>query len=348
MNEAPPSPTVDSQVARLFEWRRGFNAVHLLDLGLRLGLFEALAAAPGSSPEALAGTLALHTPYVRTWLWTAHGLGLVDADGEEAFQLAPYMDQILGSRSHPRYLGGYVQLGTEVAAEDFRRGREAFRTGEVMPFQGRGEAFARLIADATWGLQIATARKILPGLPDMKAALEAGASVLEVGCGTANFLLQLATAFPAARPVGVDIDEDSLAVARARVAEAGMTERVRLLHGDLGVVVPVASMDAVVMIEVLHEISPALRPHVVRAAGATLKPGGWLVIVDETYPATLAQTRDPAYRFPLQTGIEELLWGNVLPTQAEQEQLLRDAGFPDPPGRSLIGEGFTVLTARRP
>jgi len=348
MNEQSSPITVDSQVARIFEWRRGFNTIHLIDLGLRLCLFEALAATPCSSAEALAERLSLHAPYVRTWLWTAHGLGLVDAEGEEAFRLAPYMDQILASRSHPRYLGGYVQLGTEVAAEDFRRGREAFRTGAMTPFQGRGEDFARLIADSTWGLQIATARKILPGLPDMKAALEAGASVLEVGCGTANFLLQVAKAFPASRPVGVDIDEDSLAVARARVAEAGMIERVRLLHGDLGAVVPAASMDAVVMIEVLHEISPALRPHVVRAAGAALKPGGWLVIVDETYPATLAQTRDPAYRFPLQTGIEELLWGNVLPTQAEQEQLLRDAGFPEPPGRSLIGEGFTVLTARRP
>jgi hypothetical protein len=101
------------------------------------------------------------------------------------------------------------------------------------------------------------------------------------------------------------------------------------------------------MIEVLHEITPAIRPLVVNAAAATLKPGGWLLIVDETYPSTLAQTREPEFRFPLQTGIEELTWGNVIPDRAEQESLLRGAGFTGEIQRSLIGEGFTVLAAQR-
>ena len=73
----------------------------------------------------------------------------------------------------------------------------------------------------------------------------------------------------------------------------------------------------------------------------------WLLIVDETYPSTLAQTREPEFRFPLQTGIEELTWGNVIPDRAEQESLLRGAGFTGEIQRSLIGEGFTVLAAQR-
>lgn len=346
MNDA--SVTADTQVARLFEWRRGFNTIHLIDLGIRLGLFRALADTPGTSAEELAGRLGLHAPYVRTWLWTAHGLSILDADAEDRFRLAPFMDQILAIPTHPRYLGGYVQLGTEVAAGDFARCVDAFRTGATDPFQGRGEGFARLVAESTWGLQVATARKILPGLPDLKERFDAGGTVLEVGCGTANFLVQLAKAFPGARALGVDIDEDSLAVARHRVAEAGLADRITLHAGDIGEAVPAGSVDAVVMIEVLHEIAPSIRPAVVKAAAATLRPGGWMVIVDETYPATLAETRLPEFRFPLQTGIEELTWGNVLPTRAEQESLLRAAGFADPPARSLIGEGFTVLSVRRP
>ena len=50
----------------------------------------------------------------------------------------------------------------------------------------------------------------------------------------------------------------------------------------------------------------------------------------------------------LQTGFEELTWGNVLPTRSEQEALLRQAGFPGEIQRSLVGEGFTVLTAAKP
>jgi SAM-dependent methyltransferase len=107
------------------------------------------------------------------------------------------------------------------------------------------------------------------------------------------------------------------------------------------------SVDAVVMIEVLHEIAREIRPAVVRQCARALKPGGWLVVVDETYPSTLAQTREADYQFALQTGIEELTWGNVIPTREEQESLLRDAGFVPPFKRSIVGEGFTVLIAQR-
>ena len=348
MNDPTPAITADAQVARIFEWRRGFNTIHLIDLGIKLGLFAALAERPGSTAESLAQSLSLHGPYVRTWLWTAHGLGIVDADGDERFRLAPYMDQILANATHPRYLGGYVQLGTEVAAEDFSRCIEAFRTGHVAPFQGRGERFARLIAESTWGLQVATAKKILPGLAGLKDRLEAGGTLLEVGCGTGNFLVQAAKSFPGARIVGVDIDADSLAVARRRIAEAGVEARVSVVEGDVGAAVPAGSADVAVMIEVLHEIGPSIRGQVVKSAAACLAPGGWMAIVDETYPSTLAESRLPDFRFPLQTGIEELTWGNVLPTRAEQESLLRDAGFEASPDRALIGEGFTVLTVRKP
>ena len=101
------------------------------------------------------------------------------------------------------------------------------------------------------------------------------------------------------------------------------------------------------MIEVLHEIAPALRPGVIRESAAALRPGGWLVIVDETYPTTLEEMRRPEFKFPLMTGFEELLWGNVIPTREEQEKLLRDAGLTGVIDRSLIGEGFTVLCTQK-
>jgi SAM-dependent methyltransferase len=347
MTDPTPTITADEQVARIFEWRRGFNNIHLIDTGIELGLFRALAEAPALTAEALAERLGLQQHHVRTWCWTAHGQALLDADDTGRFRLAPHMDAILANPGHPRYLGGYAQLGTRVAAEDFRRSVEAFRTGAVKPFQGRGEAFAHLIAQSTWGLQVVTAKKILPGIDGLAARLGAGGTVLEVGCGTGNFLVQVAKAFPAARAVGVDLDADSLAIAGRRIADAGLADRVSARLGTLDAVVAPGSVDVVVMIEVLHEIAQDIRPAVVRQCAQALKPGGWLLVVDETYPSTLAQTREPDYRFPLQTGIEELTWGNVIPTREEQERMLADAGFKAPCGRTLIGEGFTVLTAQR-
>jgi len=349
--------SADSQVARVFEWRRGFNTIHLIDVGIKSGLIRALAQAPGSTATELADKLALHPPYVETWCRTAYGMEILDAESSQAgsagagtgarWRLAPHFDVILANPSHPRYLGGYVRLGTEVAAEDFRRCAEALRTGATNPFQGRGHAFAHAIAESTWGLQVVTAKKILPEMSGLAPSLEAGGAILEIGCGAGNLLLQLAKSFPKARCVGVDIDEDSLGVARAKIEQAGLTARVEARQGSVASVTQPGSYDAVVMVEVLHEIAPRLRPAVVREGAAALKPGGWMVIVDETYPSTLAEMREPQFRFPLMTGFEEMYWGNVLPTREEQESLLRDAGLTGPINRSLIGEGFTVLTAQK-
>jgi 2-polyprenyl-3-methyl-5-hydroxy-6-metoxy-1,4-benzoquinol methylase len=345
MAEAASQITADAQVARIFEWRRGFNTIHLIDLGVHLGLFRALAQTPGLSGAELARQSGLHAPYVEVWCKTAYGLEILDADPGGKYRLAPHFDAILASPGHPRYLGGYVRLGTEVAAEDFRRCREAFASGMAKPFQGRGDHFNQAIAESTQGLQIVTAKKILPALAGLPERLAAGGAILEIGCGTGNFLLQAAKAFPGARLSGVDIDDESLAKARDKVLQAGLTGRISV-HKEK-VDDAAGSFDAVVMIEVLHEIAPQIRPAVVGAAARTLKSGGWMVIIDETYPSTLEEARRPEFRFPLQTGFEELIWGNVIPTREEQESLLRDAGLKGQVNRELIGEGFTVLTTRR-
>ena len=47
--DASAEPTAEDQVARIFEWRRGFNAMHLIDLGVRLGLFKSIAETPGAT-----------------------------------------------------------------------------------------------------------------------------------------------------------------------------------------------------------------------------------------------------------------------------------------------------------
>ena len=342
-----PAPTADSQVAKIFEWRRGFNAMHLIDIGIQLGLFRALAATPDISWQSLASQLGLHAPYVKVWCMTAYSFGLLEADGETSFRLAPFVNEILANPYHPRYLGGYVQLGTRFATDDHRHALEGFRTGATSPFQGRSEEFAQVVAQAIAGVNVMVARKILPGLPSVAEKLTAGGSLLEVGCGTGNLQIQIAKAFPAAQCAGIDIDPTGIQCARDAVRQAGLSDRITLIEGDIADAVQSQSFDVVVMVEVLHEIEPEIRPRVVAGCANALRTGGWLIIVDETYPSTLAEAREPEFLFPVQTGFEELMWGNVVPTRDEQERLLRSAGFAGPIDRSLLGAGFTLLTTQR-
>jgi hypothetical protein len=129
----PPEVTADSQGARLFAWRRGFTAMHLIDLGVRLGLFKAFADTPDVTAGHVADRLGLHAPYVEVWCTTASSFALLDADEERCFRLAPFVNELLAHPAHPRYLGGYVRLGTASATEDYRRAPEAFRTGSTVP-----------------------------------------------------------------------------------------------------------------------------------------------------------------------------------------------------------------------
>jgi SAM-dependent methyltransferase len=202
-------------------------------------------------------------------------------------------------------------LGTEFATEGHRLALDAFRTGAIAPYLGRSPDFARAATQANAGVTVMVARKILPGL------------------------------------ASIDIDPTGLATARAAVQAAGLGDRIEILEGDVATGVAPASADVVLMVEVPHEIAPAMRPGVVAACSRALAAGGWLVIVDETYPSTLEQTRQPEYRFPLQTGLEALMWGNVVPTREAQERLLRDAGLDGPIQRSSFGEGFTLLAVQR-
>jgi SAM-dependent methyltransferase len=344
---AGPALTADDQAARVFAWRRGFNATWLIDLGIKLKLFADLAAHPASTPASIAERLGLQRRHVEIWCQTAYAFELLDAATDGVFSLAPFMDQVLGSPGHPRYVGGYVQLGTDYATDDFRALRDAFVTGEGKPFQGRDDQFSSHVADATYGLQWLSARKLLPEMPAVKAALDAGGALLEVGPGSARQLLMLAKVFPHARLVGVDIDPVGVRIARETVARAGLTERISILEGSVEDATAAGPFAAVVMVEVLHEIRQDLRAGVVAACGKVLMPGGWLLVIDETYPETLGEFRAPEARFAVQTGFEELHWGNVIPTRSEQLALLSAAGFA-PPDISVMGEGFTIIRAQRP
>src|SRR5258706_3041003 len=111
MAEAGREITADSQVARIFEWRRGFNTIHLIDLGVHLGLFRVLAQTPGLTGSELAGQLGLHAPYVEVWGKTAYGLEILDADAPGKYPLAPPFASRLSHPHHSRLLAGYLRAG---------------------------------------------------------------------------------------------------------------------------------------------------------------------------------------------------------------------------------------------
>lgn len=110
--------------------------------------------------------------------------------------------------------------------------------------------------------------------------------ILEVGCGTGSNAIPIAAAMPEARVVGIDGDDEVLALAESKAAQADVAvEWVRGLAQDI----PLhdASTDVVVMCLLLHHLLPADKRLALAEARRVLRPNGRLVVADWGKPRGL-------------------------------------------------------------
>src|SRR6202047_808288 len=79
-----------------------------------------------------------------------------------------------------------------------------------------------------------TRRYYLLGRDQLIARLNpaAGATVLEIGCGTGRNLVLAARLHPEARFFGIDVSTEMLTSAIAAISRAGLAGHVRVAHGD--------------------------------------------------------------------------------------------------------------------
>src|ERR1700674_621753 len=61
---------------------------------------------------------------------------------------------------------------------------------------------------------------------------DAGASVLEIGCGTGRNLVLASRLYPSARFFGIDVSTEMLTSAITAISRRGLTDRIRPAHGD--------------------------------------------------------------------------------------------------------------------
>jgi S-adenosylmethionine-diacylgycerolhomoserine-N-methlytransferase len=130
-----------------------------------------------------------------------------------------------------------------------------------------------------------TRRYYLLGRDQMISGLRpaAGASVLEIGCGTGRNLVLAARLYPDARFFGIDVSTEMLTSAITAISRAGLASPIRVMHGDATAFDPqrlfgIHRFDHVMISYSLSMIHDWRR--VLRAAAAHLKPGGRLHVVD--------------------------------------------------------------------
>jgi S-adenosylmethionine-diacylgycerolhomoserine-N-methlytransferase len=113
--------------------------------------------------------------------------------------------------------------------------------------------------------------------------LATSASVLEIGCGTGRNLVHAAGLYPDARFFGIDVSTEMLTSAISAIARRGLTNRIRVAHGDATAFDPQGLFGVPRFDHVMISYSLSMIPdwrRVLQVAAAHLRPGGRLHIVD--------------------------------------------------------------------
>lgn len=312
-------------MSRLFGYVRGFHATYLMDIGNRLGLFQALRGSLGMTPEELAQALKLDPFYITKWCETAYSLELLEHDPNAGFRLGPFIDDLLGNPEHTYFIGGFPNVHLLVA-QDYAEYPERFRDGGKVPYQEHGSAFFAGVAEGTRSLPKMLLDAVVPKLPELERKLRAGGKLLDVGCGGGFAVCEFAERYPALSAVGIDIESESLRLAQQLVDQRGLGQRVRIEQPPEDGRAR-ETFDFATMFLVLHEIAPEHKAKVLDGCAAALNPGGTLLILDECYPDSIEGLRDPTVAFSVMAQWFEMTWGNVINTRSEIRELLEGAGF---------------------
>ncbi len=274
----------DALVERLFMNAIGAFDLFSVFLGVRLGLYQALADQGPLTTTELARAAGLHERYVREWLEHQAASSLLDVDengDERRFSLPPGHDEALldvSSLNHIAPLARAVLASVRPIDELLA----AFKTGDGVPYAHYGEdlhesqaAFTRPLFENLLGSEW------LPAVPELHQRLLADppARVADVACGQGRSSIEIARAYPSVYVDGIDSDHASIKAAGRNLEGSGVEDRVTFHERDAADPELAGRYDLVTVFEALHDMSYPV--DVLRAARGLLGGGGMMMIGDE-------------------------------------------------------------------
>lgn len=302
------------EAARLFNAAIDAASISALD---EVGFFDALKAQGRLDLDAYCAAEDLDRPSIEAML---HGLQCFDvvtlADDRGSVVPGAAFDDVFRNKGYFLWLvRGYGRM-LENFGTILRNGA---RTGDY--YERDGAYIARAGKDYGGQFVDADFDTVLAQAPFAKAA--------DLGCGSAGRLIGLLERDPALRGVGVERNAGAVEVARGLVADAGLADRLEIVHADVGALEAhraFADVDLVFSFFMAHDLWPREQCKVALDNIHAVFPNTARFLLCDTYRSDAAATPDYPI-FTLGFEVTHAMMGQYVPNVAEWLDLFGDTNW---------------------
>lgn len=293
-----PGPVGQEQAAqvmgRLIGELAAAAGVALTLLGLRAGLWQALAGGSPATPAEMAVATGWPEPFLREWMRAQAAGGFLVYDLQsQRFTLPAGVAAVLAGEE----AGFVAAMATQVSTwhTDLDGLEAGLRAGRGFGWHERARPNSESMDDITRSVVAPVlASQWLPALDGIAERLAAGGQVADVGCGYGTPTRTMAHAYPGAQVWGFDSDEASIARARQAAGAAGLADRVRC-EVATAKTYPGHDYDLITFFDAFHDLGDPLGALV--HARAALAPEGVVLLVEPAAADRVEDNFTPIGRF---------------------------------------------------
>jgi SAM-dependent methyltransferase len=297
MQQQAPAEAVEEQMGKIVTELGAALGVLLTSLGTRSGLWDALAGAGALTTAEVAAKVSVEPSLVREWLRAQAAGGYL------------VYDPATGTFTLPDAVAAAICYGpggalVDAAASLFSSMGEGFAAFSQAFSAGQGFGWHQRTA-AHWHGTDAFTRTALPGelieamigeMAGVPAALAAGGSVADVGCGYGAPTMAIAGLFPAARVLGIDYHDASIAHSRGEAARDDARDGAGHVRFEVAAAssLPGQGYNLITFFDSLHDIGDPLGA--LRRARQALGPDGAVLLVEPLGADDVEDNLNPAGR----------------------------------------------------